>query len=315
MKHRLLFPLLLLPALLASQTVLYASTDPAYIRNIDEADALFEAESYREAIPFYRRALDITDEAYRSKFRLAFCYLLTGEYASAGAWLRNCAERHPGELCVLHVFEEESALYRYRLYLDWLGLQRACLDGLPAYSHWARAELAEIRHFDQLIRSENRLPNASDCAGKAHYWPGMSFRQVDSVNEVRLAAIIHAVGGYPGLDVVGAEQSGTAWLVIQHAPIEYQERYHPLVEEAALSGQTSMGNWAYLVDRMRMNRREKQVYGSQMWVPDRSVSEQYELYPLEDPHNVNQRRAEVGLGPIEDYIARWGVKFEPDKMK
>ncbi|MBK9015257.1 MAG: hypothetical protein IPM82_15000 [Saprospiraceae bacterium] len=141
----------------------------------------------------------------------------------------------------------------------------------------------------------------------------MTYRQVDSVNELRMLRIFESVGSYPGLEMVGESQKNTAWLVIQHAPIEFQERYYPLVEQAANEGQISKGDWAYLVDRMNMNRGIKQIYGSQMRLKDDKTG--YEIYPLEDPFHVNERRAAMGLGPIEDYIEHWGIKFEPDKLE
>lgn len=309
----LIFITSLLPYLAFSQVKTYVSTDPVYIRNVDAADALFMADSYREAIPFYLKALEISEEAYRTKNRLAFCYLLEHEYASANQWLLKCAKQDPSDFCVHHVFEKLAPFQKYRPFIEWKPLVYACYDGLPKYSPELMQVLAEIRHFDQFIRTEHRLPNEADCAGNPYYWPGMSFRQVDSVNEVRVAAIIEQVGEYPGLGVVGELQKNTTWLVIQHAPIDFQERYYPFVEKAADEGQVSMGDWAYLVDRMNMNRGQKQVYGSQM--RQKSDDSSYEIYPLEDPYHVNERRASVGLGPIEDYIQHWGIKFEPEKME
>ncbi len=300
------------PCCLLSQVKQYITTAPAYIRNIDAGDEFFEAGSYWEAIYFYKKAMEITEAAFRSKYRLAFSYLQTREFASANHWLQKCALQHPADLCEL-VLDEGSELYRFRPFLNWHPLQRACIRQLPQYDYRLKAQMAEIHHFDQFIRTEHRLPDATDCAGSKYYWSGMSFRQVDSVNEVRLAAIVQEIGGYPGPEVVGKSEANTTWLVIQHAPIEYQQRYYPLVEHAAREGKTSMGNWAYLIDRMNMNRGVKQIYGSQMRL--REDKNGYEIYPLEDPSNVNKRRAEVGLGPIEEYIEHWGIKFEPEKMQ
>jgi hypothetical protein len=132
------------------------------------------------------------------------------------------------------------------------------------------------------------------------------------VNEVRVAAIIERVGDYPGPEMVG-DQRHTVWLVIQHAPIAFQERYFTLIETATDEGKIGLADWAYLVDRMNMNRGTKQIYGSQMRL--REDKNGYEIYSLEDPVHVNERRAEVGLGPIENYIEHWGLKFEPEKMQ
>lgn len=298
-----------LPSLLAAQTKTYVSNDPAYIRNVDAADEQFEAGNFSEAIPFYQNALQVSDASFRTKYRLATCLLKSREFATANAWLQKCAEQNPTDFCEL-VLDEKSELYPFRPFIQWLPLQTTCTDALPQFNYPLKKELEEIRHFDQFIRSEHRLPTEADCAGTVHYKSGMSFLEVDSTNEERVKKII-AVHGYPGPEMVGTQQGNTVWLVLQHAPIEMQEQYFPLVENAMQAGQLSKGNWAYLVDRMHMNRGEKQIYGSQMRLSQDKMT--YELYPLEDPLNVNKRRAEVGLGAIEDYISMWGVKFEPEE--
>ena len=44
-------------------------------------------------------------------------------------------------------------------------------------------------------------------------------------------------------------------------------------------------------------------------------TEEYYVSPLIDPENVNKRRAEVGLGPIEEYITNWGMTWDLEKHK
>lgn len=303
--------LFFLPCLAFSQVKTYVSTDPVYIRNVDAADQFYEDSLYREAIPFYLAALRITEEAFRTKFRLANCYLQTREFASANNWLLKCAQQNPKDCCE-HVLDEASDLYKYRPFLDWWPLQTTCRKALPKFDSQLKKQLAEIEHFDQFVRTEHRLPNEADCDGNPYYWPGMTWPQVDSVNEVRVAAIIAQLGDYPGPEMVG-DQRHTVWLVIQHAPLAFQEQYFPLVEQATDEGKIGLGDWAYLVDRMNKNRGIKQIYGSQMCLKEDGVT--YEICPLEDPHHVNERRAAVGLVPIEQYIEHWGIKFEPEKMK
>ena len=59
---------------------------------------------------------------------------------------------------------------------------------------------------------------------------------------------------------------------------------------------------ALLIDRIRVRNGEPQLYGSQLhW--DESAGAPI-FFPIEDPANVNARRAEVGLGPIEEYAER-----------
>ena len=61
-------------------------------------------------------------------------------------------------------------------------------------------------------------------------------------------------------------------------------------------------NYAYLWDRVAVNSDRKQRYGTQpTWecTPEGKLT----LKPLEDPENVNARRAAMGLGTGEDGLA------------
>lgn len=106
--------------------------------------------------------------------------------------------------------------------------------------------------------------------------------------------------GWPGWSLVGREGSVAAWQIAQHADTALQRELLPLLEQAADRGDASKSNWAYLLDRVRIRRGEKQRYGTQFrW----SVGEgRWVLHPVEDPESLEARRAEIGLEPIEDYL-------------
>ena len=59
-------------------------------------------------------------------------------------------------------------------------------------------------------------------------------------------------------------------------------------------------NYAYLVDRVKVNTNKLQIYGTQMILNKDQTS--YEPKPVIDPENLNKRRESVGLGTIEEYI-------------
>ena len=120
-------------------------------------------------------------------------------------------------------------------------------------------------------------------------------RQVDS---------LIAVHGYPGKSKVGEYQKSTAFLVIQHHP---DEKYLPLLTAAADKGELNWSSVALLVDRVKMEKGEKQLYGSQLGP---AMHGSYTLQPIEDEPNVNVRRAKVGLGPLEDYLKNLNINYQ-----
>jgi hypothetical protein len=107
--------------------------------------------------------------------------------------------------------------------------------------------------------------------------------------------------GWPGHDLVGEDGSTAAWVVAQHSDLdtEFQQRALDLLAEAVDDGQASPGDLAYLTDRVAANEGEPQVYGTQVGC----VEGEAQVGPLQDPESVDERRAEAGLGPLDDYLA------------
>jgi len=93
----------------------------------------------------------------------------------------------------------------------------------------------------------------------------------------------------------------TIWLVFQHSRKELMGIYYPELKKLSLQGKLSLGAMALMEDRLLMGHGYKQIYGSQI---SSGV-----LYDLDDPHNVNQRRASMDLGSIKEYISRWDLDF------
>ena len=98
------------------------------------------------------------------------------------------------------------------------------------------------------------------------------------------------------------KQINIIWLVIQHSKAEYRKRYISYFEEAKEAEAIDAGSVALMRDRMAMDDGKPQIYGSQVYNGD--------LYNLLDPSTVDQRRGSVGLGPLKDYLDRFGVSFD-----
>ena len=136
--------------------------------------------------------------------------------------------------------------------------------------------------------------------------------EVDASNLVIVEDIL-AKHGWLSAEQVGGRANSTLFLVIQHSNQDIQEKYLPMMRQAVKDGNANASSLALLEDRIGLGKGELQVYGSQVG----TNPETQELYvlPLIDPDNVNQRRAEVGLGSIEDYISNWDLKWDAEEYK
>ena len=136
--------------------------------------------------------------------------------------------------------------------------------------------------------------------------------KMDSINLFKVEKILDNKG-WLSVNIIGEQGNTTLFLVIQHSDIETQLKYLPMMRDAVNKGNAKPGQLAFLEDRVALEQGKRQIYGSQL----RSVptSGEYFVSPLIDPENVNKRRAEVGLGTIEDYIKYWGLTWDVKKHK
>lgn len=121
----------------------------------------------------------------------------------------------------------------------------------------------------------------------------------DSVRTVRLRAIIEEYG-WPDSARVGKEAAGAAFLILQHSPVdEFQEQMFPVLEELAARGEVPSSDAAMLVDRVLMRQDLPQRYGTQF----KMIEGRMVLHPVEDEDQLEERRREMGLPSMEEYMA------------
>lgn len=163
-----------------------------------------------------------------------------------------------------------------------------------------RQELLQMQARDQ----QHRAAAGGDPSGERM----RAQAALDSANARRLEEIV-ARHGWPGATLVGQDGSVAAFLVLQHADAGVQERYLPLVRDAARSGELLPSMAAMLEDRVRMRRGEKQLYGTQLRTEAGGGAPT--LWPVEDEANVDARRAAVGLPPLAQYLRGFGIEYRP----
>lgn len=139
-----------------------------------------------------------------------------------------------------------------------------------------------------------------------------SIAEKDSINLAKVQKILDE-RGWLGPNVIGNQGNATLFLVIQHAELPIQEKYLPTMRQAVKKGNASANRLALLEDRVALRQGKRQIYGSQIG-RDQETGEFY-VSPLDDPDNVDKRRAEVGLGRLQDYISNWNLKWEVEKYK
>lgn len=171
--------------------------------------------------------------------------------------------------------------------------------------------MSESKSIDEELRREllemvaNDMSTREELAADGSLFEGYHPRMeaVHNSNSARLSAIIDE-RGWPGLSLAGGDGEDAAWIIVQHSIGEpaFQRRALSLLKEAVGRGEAHAWQAAYLEDRICACEGRPQIYGTQY---DWDESGELSPYPrIQDAERVNERRRAVGLGTLEEDLAR-----------
>lgn len=166
----------------------------------------------------------------------------------------------------------------------------------PNLNESYKDELKAMCDEDQRLRQQ--LPK--DDNGSNILWK--EIHATDSLHIVRLQELI-AQHGFPTYNNVGHQGVNDAALIAQHADPDFLHRFLEQANSAAAEGDFGLTWIAYMTDRDLIHHGKPQLYGTQLLIQDGITA--FEL--IEDIENLDERRANMGLGPIADYMKLYGV--------
>lgn len=155
------------------------------------------------------------------------------------------------------------------------------------YAHMHRADQSMRGRYIAILEAEFRQQRF-DPREKEGLETAIS--DIDERNQKQLSHLL-ALCGWPGrLD--SGRAASSAFLVIQHAELDYQLKYFDLLKAAHKRGELSGRNFAMLVDRVRLRQGKGQLYGTQAEYGSGKMPQ------IDDPANLNRRRKAMGLPPL-----------------
>jgi len=173
--------------------------------------------------------------------------------------------------------------------------------------------LDTIYQSDQGLRKQIAILEEKHGAGSEEmkkHWN--CIHKQDSEN-LKIVQNILDTRGWLGQDKIGTKGNLTLFLVIQHSPIEIQQRYLPMMRDAVMNNNAQASELVLLEDRVALRTNKRQIYGSQIL---KSVETgEYYVAPLEDPKNVDERRALLGLESLQEYVSNWNITWNIEKHK
>lgn len=303
-------PIFFLAAICFAAT-LHAQSAASFIQT---GDSLYEQAAYEASAKAYKQAFAISEASATDYYNAACSAALSGKHKQAFSWLEKSAEKGWRNLAHLNRDSDLSSLHDLKAWSDIQALVQANLDEYEKnLDKPLKAQLEQIYVRDQTLRQLYR--DAEDKFGREseemkYFWALVA--EEDSLNELEVIEILEEKG-WVGRSVVGGKANMTVWLVIQHAPLETQEKYLPMLRESVKQGESQGSHLALLEDRIQMRNGKPQIYGSQITRDE--TSDKQIVYPVLEPEYVNQRRAEVGLGPIEEYVKRWDIEWTVEQKE
>lgn len=213
-------------------------------------------------------------------------------------------------------------------------LRRNALAGIPTETPYreasrfaamaataASSQLAELymrvakdqftrAHFTAALQRASWAAHLSDYARDyAFYIIASDGCDVDEANTQWLKAQLDRSGWFT-ISKYGEAADSAAWLLVQHADRDPVFQNDVLRLLASLVGrkETNPTNYAYLYDRVAVNTKRPQRYGTQGRCTESGI---WQPQPIEDPGRLDEHRAAVGLGPQAEYSARFTCQATP----
>ncbi|MEZ7500770.1 hypothetical protein QO200_18810 [Flavobacterium sp. Arc3] len=297
---------------------LFATILTSYGQNYDDlikkADSCYEIKNYTISTAFFEKAFKTKPELKENFYNAACAASLANDKKNSLKWLETAINNGFDNLNHINTDSDLDNVRNEKKFNKIISdLQKKTELVEAKYDKPLQKELLEILKEDQEIRNQYfSAQKKYGYQGKEMDSLGKIMVLKDSLNLKRIVKILDEKG-WAGKDVVGQQANQTVFLVIQHSNLKIQQRYLPMMREAVKKGNANSDSLALLEDRVALRQGRKQIYGSQ--VGTNPVTKTQYVLPLEDPDNVDKRRAEVGLDPLSDYVKFWNIVWDIDQYK
>jgi len=285
-----------------------------YKEFVTKGDDSYKAKDYKASVEFYEKAFKIEHKSSSDLYNGACVAALHNDDKTAFKWLNLAIDNGYENIAHIKIDTDLESLHNKKEWTKTIEKLQKKLDIMSAnYDKPLQKELLDIYADDQGVRgAAMKIYKTKGSGSKSLDSIGKIMNYKDSINLVKVMKILDEKG-WVGKNVVGATANETLYLVIQHSDLKYQQKYLPMMRDAVKKGNASPGNLAYLEDRVALREGKKQIYGSQ--VSNHPITKKPFVSPLEDPDNVDKRRATVGLGTLSDYLKYWNVTWDVEAYK
>lgn len=187
-------------------------------------------------------------------------------------------------------------------------------EALPVYSvPVSSLSVDEIRaELEAMYEHDRELVRAS-YADEQDPEAIRTVQAIDQAHADRLKEIVDQIG-WPTRDLVGLKATQAAYMVIQHAghDVDFQNSCLTMMVDLVKQGELPASYIALLTDRIRVFSDQPQVFGTQMKMSRNELGVMIPVptVPIEDPANLNDRRALMGMVPHEQFVEAIQIAYQ-----
>ncbi|MBI9056111.1 MAG: OmpA family protein [Bacteroidales bacterium] len=254
-----------------------------------EGDIEIKAGNYQKAITYYHNENLSSGIA----LQLAKCYAMTEQIDSAFYLLNFLIEREKDNL-PFSTLEGIKEFEKIKKNVEWENLRKKCIQFRNAHEAKLniplRDSILEMRRIDNYYQEKfDSIMFTNDSISIKSFKE--KWKATVKENDLILTIIIDKYG-WPTRELVGNFASSEVFFIVQHSSdLELQKKCLILLKKATDKNTSDLVQIAYLEDRILVKSGQKQLYGTQY--------KKGKLYPIQDPDNLNKRRAQIGLGSIQ----------------
>lgn len=281
---------------------------------IKKADSSYQIKSYKVATEYFAKAIEVNPDSKKNFYNAACSASLANDKKKSLKWLEMAIAYGFDNLDHINMDSDLDNIRNDKKFKRIISeLKKKTELAEAKYDKPLQKELLEIYKEDQSIRNQyTEAQKKYGYEGKEIDSLGSAMLLKDSLNLIKVIKILDEKG-WVGKDKVGQQANQTLFLVIQHSDIKTQQKYLPMMRDAAKKGNAKPSHLALLEDRIALREDRKQIYGSQ--VGTNPITKKIYVLPLEDPDNVDVRRAEVGLEPLAEYVRYWDIIWNAEQYK
>jgi hypothetical protein len=294
---------LLLPALFSAQTLnrldKHGRKTGHWINYADSAKTIklfegrFRKDKPKGSAYFYtnKGLLDRVEKNRFRKLKTTFYYPNGLVRMSGNARLENLPDRiHYYYYGQWKVYSDSGKLEKYYYYRKGELIKTVYLDKNRKIND---SLIAALNSIDRDFTAHNTRLTDSINANLKNPEKYRAFKQElafkDSLSFASIDRILDTYG-YPGKAVAG-DATAVPFYILGFAPVHLKEKHMGKLLMAATRDDISMKSLAFFIDKLRLAKGEKQLYGTQYYLK----KDEYLLYPVEDEAHLKERRASVGL--------------------